>query len=596
MSLQEELNSLNEEQRESYDKFGEFIKSDLQTAVLMGLGGTGKTYSIGITFKGYSFYPDAVLAPTNEAVNVLEKRFQELGLDFITCATIHSILGLVPTTPKWESSDAKNLKELETKLDELAEDDEEYKETRKEVWKLDYRRKKAKKNDPIFSVKLDKDTEPEEEGKKLEDWVVVVDECSMIPDDLYHLLISTFKKIIFMGDPNQCFPVQEGKKRLSMSFDADMVLGDFKTIRRASGAIPKLCKDIVDSKNIDIGYRLATSAPAWDGKIYRDKDESSYVCTIGGNDAKTLIDEWVLGTEYHALDGSEFRMINYKNETSLGANRYIKQGLLKENWEIDDLLIANSPVYRYVKGKNYRMLRTSAKTHINDILHFDVAEIPMGGGKIEEIEVVKASIFTDDKAWKVESYWDKGIGAGTGGYVHVEPNEGLVNLISFKDQMKHKKCMEFWTLCRSAFYTKTKDNKSKSSEALFSLLGCKSWNEIYGTPGRKRFTHKNLSNLNLDFLKPFVRNKFGEELPENYDQLCKMFNRAFFWVKELDDGLRMRTATTVHKAQGSGIMKVIVNTPEIYEARKYGDGGREDALRLLNTALGRARKELYIIK
>ena len=78
-----DLSSLNDDQREAFDRLKDFIydKNDDNIYVLKGWAGTGKTYcvSILVRFVLDVIYPDknwykiAVTGPTNKSVRVIKK-------------------------------------------------------------------------------------------------------------------------------------------------------------------------------------------------------------------------------------------------------------------------------------------------------------------------------------------------------------------------------------------------------------------------------------------------------------------------------------------------------------------------------------------
>lgn len=157
---------LNDGQKEAYVKIRNFLSSkspDFDMFLLEGFAGTGKTYVIGKIVKyieDNTNWKVAVTAPTNKAVKVL-KRTGGLGINKrrVSFQTIHKLLGLTEEI----TSDGKQK----------------------------------------FVKKFNDES-------RIEDYnVVIVDEVSMLNDDLFLELVSfnSMVKIIFMGDPAQIPPV-----------------------------------------------------------------------------------------------------------------------------------------------------------------------------------------------------------------------------------------------------------------------------------------------------------------------------------------------------------------------------------------------------
>ncbi|WP_435607699.1 ATP-dependent DNA helicase [Pseudomonas knackmussii] len=129
---------------------------DTMMATLEGYAGTGKTFLMGKLVKELSEegIRVAIAAPTNKAVAVLREK---VGGDLVHAASIHSLLGL-------------KMKELENGAQECV---------------------------------------PDGESSLHEYGVVVVDECSMVSQDMFSRILFSRGacKVIFVGDPAQLPPV-----------------------------------------------------------------------------------------------------------------------------------------------------------------------------------------------------------------------------------------------------------------------------------------------------------------------------------------------------------------------------------------------------
>lgn len=154
---------LKGEQKDAFKKMLEYVKEEGKTYfTLKGYAGTGKTFTVTKFIESIlNVSPKskiALTAPTNKAVKVLSKHFG-LGDDKVHFATIHSLLGLKPI------------------ITDVGEEKFEIDKTnQKKIHQMD---------------------------------LLVVDEVSMLNNELFHQLLEEDVKIIFMGDPAQIPPVHE---------------------------------------------------------------------------------------------------------------------------------------------------------------------------------------------------------------------------------------------------------------------------------------------------------------------------------------------------------------------------------------------------
>lgn len=179
---------------------------------LTGYAGSGKSTILPNIIESMGLHPDEVAfcAPTGKAAKVMSSKLKNSG--FTTrCRTIHSLI----YTPKLEKPAVleKRLLVLRQERDfiysnpghfisdeeyksKLKEKDLEIKQTEKELDRA------LDKNDhPGFNINLDSDIRT----KKL----VVVDEASMVGEDVTTDLLSFGIPILAMGDPGQLKPVQD---------------------------------------------------------------------------------------------------------------------------------------------------------------------------------------------------------------------------------------------------------------------------------------------------------------------------------------------------------------------------------------------------
>ena len=176
------LPDLTNDQQAAYDAILPFLRghTDHGVMVLEGWAGTGKTTLVSRLLLECDHHRIAVVAPTNKAVRVLKEKLEAIGApvaehgepnDFreshrfgriaippygITCRSIHSLLGL-------------RLKELDNGQHE---------------------------------------TRAEGESTVRDYEIVVIDECSMLDDDLFQRVILErgAARILFVGDSAQLPP------------------------------------------------------------------------------------------------------------------------------------------------------------------------------------------------------------------------------------------------------------------------------------------------------------------------------------------------------------------------------------------------------
>lgn len=162
------LETLNSDQAKAFDELRDFIydKSDDSVYVLKGWAGTGKTYCVSLLVRyalevihpTHNWYKIAVTGPTNKSVRVIKKT-SGLRNSRVTFQTIHKLLGLTEKITNDGKQEFVNQGEFKPQ---------------------------------ISSIRL-----------------LIIDEVSMLNDDLFHEILKYREKIkiICMGDPAQIPPV-----------------------------------------------------------------------------------------------------------------------------------------------------------------------------------------------------------------------------------------------------------------------------------------------------------------------------------------------------------------------------------------------------
>lgn len=163
---------LDEEQRNALSSLISFIYSKKQCICLTGNAGTSKSTILSIIYDILSDngYCCTFVTPTNKAKIVIENK----GEKGRAATTIHSLLNLKP-----------NLNILDFDASDMI----------------------FESSSP-FHVDFD---------------ILLVDECSMINDELYKVLLKKYKnrKIIFCGDPKQLYSVKQ--RHISLPFTNDII-------------------------------------------------------------------------------------------------------------------------------------------------------------------------------------------------------------------------------------------------------------------------------------------------------------------------------------------------------------------------------------
>ena len=183
---------LTESQQRVYDSLMPFLTGETiqKSAVLTGVAGTGKSYLTGkividLVQDGWLV---AVAAPTNKAVRVIKEKVEEQAGRSIDArfASIHSLLGL-----------------------RLIEHEDG-----------------GQSCQPLCEPSIDTYD------------IVIVDECSMIGEQLFGLIAAYQKtsRVLFVGDPAQLPPVAE-KEDVSPTFvQAEIKVGLTEIVRQAEGS------------------------------------------------------------------------------------------------------------------------------------------------------------------------------------------------------------------------------------------------------------------------------------------------------------------------------------------------------------------------
>lgn len=592
---QDALASLRREQLEAWPRFKQFMMSHDRIAVLAGLGGCGKTFAVASYCKAVGLAPREVLgiAPTNVASKILAASFAKSGF-MAPATTAHKALHMVPRLVKWwDGAKDREMLEAKIKLDKWDEtedfDRSKYAETRLIYERLRRELDAFRKEELLFTAT---DFEPDPAVR-----LYIVDECSMLGAELYEVialsLISGGGKVLFMGDPNQLFPVGEG---LSPTFNNPHI-ANFVDVQRASGYIAALAKEVVLAQNLETAKQILYSVQHWrDFNVEHPWEiPEGEAALVSRADSKAMFQHWAATLD---RSGYSYRMVTYKNETVDKANLgSLKFGGLSCP-PVGSNIIANKPVTRWCfKSPSKTILLNSEVAPITNTFEPYMAKIPgFGAIPIHVLEVaLECKIGPDEQNFYERPNHFLGNG--------VRGDLGTVAELKWTGDPTYAQALEMWTGIKNALYSQGKPagKENRYVAQLFEWLGIDSWTNIKGTKGFKQF-HK--TDVNLEFFLNGAcvaeRQKFLQTVIVDgdvcFDGLRKQIYRLYRWINDTAaDPIRPLTASTVYKTQGATIERVVVNLPEILESRKYGKDAHENCYRAIYTAISRASKQLFIL-
>ena len=285
----------NEEQEAAITDMLDFLNGSGNFYLLQGYAGTGKTTCISEVIRRYG-KATALTAPTNKATRVLIETSRRAGI-VVDCMTIYSLMGL--------------------KLRGVGEKQQ------------------------IF---------PEGDSKMIQYNLIVIDEASMVNEDLFNLIceqaMSLNRKIIFMGDPAQLPPINEKESKV------------FELIERKS-VLMKVMRH--DNQILTLATRIRK---AWDGTgepdglFCTDNDENGGVWCM---DSKKFLGKvkTAFTSETYKDDPSKVRIIAWTNEAVREYNSYVRELLYGEEahkpFHIDERVIACRPVIDAAVKKEAKM-------------------------------------------------------------------------------------------------------------------------------------------------------------------------------------------------------------------------------------------------
>lgn len=185
---------LNNGQTKAFDAINAFAKqNDNQIFTLGGYAGTGKTYLLQELIQSGD-HEFTCCAPTGKAASVLQKKLTNQEV-----STIHSLVYKV-------ADKTEQLKFFEEQLLKMTDETEK----KKMQEKIAEEKEKIKNQGLVFERK-DVSINP--------DSIIIVDEASMVSNEMMEDLKRLGHKIIFVGDPAQLPPVKGSDKTWLNKFD-----------------------------------------------------------------------------------------------------------------------------------------------------------------------------------------------------------------------------------------------------------------------------------------------------------------------------------------------------------------------------------------
>ncbi len=182
------------QQEEALDNVGRWLRSDQQVYRLFGYAGTGKTTLAKHLAEGVSG-PVHFAAYTGKAAQVLTTK----GCD---ANTIHQLIYVPKHRSKARLVELQE--QLQARLDDLDDLPLEVKNCRPDV--MEIQRLISEENENMKRMMFQLNTE----SPLLEAGLLVVDECSMVDQQMGEDLLSFGCKILVLGDPAQLPPVKGG--------------------------------------------------------------------------------------------------------------------------------------------------------------------------------------------------------------------------------------------------------------------------------------------------------------------------------------------------------------------------------------------------
>jgi intein/homing endonuclease len=315
--------SFNVEQYEAINKIRKWLKGDKPIFTLAGYAGTGKTTCVKKILD--EFVGDIIVSgPTHKSKKVI------MNTTDIPGKTLHSLLGLRP----------------DVDLDNF------------------------NPNDPQFN--------PIAEPTIVDYDLVVIDEASMINQDLYNMILAITEdykiKILFIGDPAQIPPV--GEKESAVFNETTNEFHQLTIIERQNESNP------ISAVYSTLRNNLNKESGGFVRKSMMNQQGEGIIFTEDKDLFKKLILEKYRSEEFKR-DTDYTKVIAWRNKTVMGANKSIRNDLFGKDSdiiEIGDILMG----YRSVRSSNarYNIIENSEDYRVTDKMDLSVNKYGIKGYQV----------------------------------------------------------------------------------------------------------------------------------------------------------------------------------------------------------------------
>lgn len=319
-----EIITFNDEQYEGINKIRHWLKNGQTFFTLAGYAGTGKSTIIKKILDEYN-HSVVVSAPTHKAKKVL------MNTTDLEAQTLHSLLGLRP----------------DVDLDNFNPNQPEF--------------------GPIAMPKIgDYD-------------FVIIDEASMINQELYNMIVEKTKdiktKVLFMGDPAQIPPV--GEKESVVFSQRTNEFHQLTKIERQNDTNPLWT--IYDT----LRNNLAIPDGGFERKSIMNIYGEGVIFTTDKKEFRKAILEKYTSDEFKT--NTDFaKVIAWRNKTVMASNNVIRTALFGENTdivEIGDILMG----YRSVRSSNarYNIIENSADYRVVEKSDYESNKYKINGWRVK---------------------------------------------------------------------------------------------------------------------------------------------------------------------------------------------------------------------
>jgi type II secretory pathway predicted ATPase ExeA len=572
--------TLNQDQRIVCTEILEWLSSGSERMkVFCGYAGTGKSYcvqtiiriaySTGIFREEQSTY---ACAPTHQAAGILRSGLKSLS---VGVSTVHSLLGISPQLVEFKREHASELNRLlSIPESDRTEDDDALIES------LQVRQRKSFEEVKEFTSSLNQIIKRFDRGDVA---LILVDEAGMLAENIVDLLDELVlelrasgkrTKILLIGDPAQLPPIKEayGKAFTYPQFTP------LTKVVRYSGNILDYCTNVRIREDYLSCHKL----------IDQDLDETVFLMPEH---------EVMDGIIPEFRNGTPIRFIAATNNRVHELNTQIRSRLSPGNlnYVSDDYIITNNPIihdkwpgipYENSKdvpyliscsGINAKSPSQALSCHTSTILQLQEKLVPgesvvftakATGGK--ERITLRPQDFTHASGvhvFKRNLFKYKIVGAQSDADAY-----NYISLIDFEQSIAYEQELDrLRSLAKSAYSTsKKRDARGQQGDAAklaWSELGLKNWE-----------TYLDGSGISI----------------EQFEQIRRDLWSRYYTLRGFADSASYSYATTCHRAQGSTIDLVILDTETLMRQSSRQDECW-DTRKLLYTAASRASKQLILM-